>query len=49
MQYFTYKHHLFPIKKTNNCYDTPHNYMKIKQWLQAFYDRKQGKQAHIMP
>ena len=39
----------FLLKKTNNCYDTPHNYMKIKQWLQAFYDRKQGKQAHIMP
>ena len=39
----------FLLKKTNNCYDTSHNCMKIKPWLQAFYDKKKGKQAHIMP
>ena len=39
----------FLSKKTNNCYETSHNCMKIKPWLQAFYDKKQGKQAHIMP
>ena len=39
----------FLSKRTNNCYDTSHNCMKIKPWLQAFYDKKQGKQTHIMP
>ena len=39
----------FLSKRINNCYDTSHNCMKIKPWLQAFYDKKQGKQTHIMP
>ncbi|EFV03334.1 hypothetical protein HMPREF9420_2530 [Segatella salivae DSM 15606] len=42
-QYFTCKHHFIPIKKTNNCNETSHNCIEIKPWLQAFYDKKQGK------
>lgn len=37
---FHYKHYFIPIKRTNNCYDTSHNCMKIKPWLHKHFTIK---------